>query len=81
MRAGGFEPTLVLNPADDVEFAAYAQALLGSGAASVAELEERLRVVYPLTVVHARALDGERILVWYVYRDGRWVGLRPGEQE
>jgi hypothetical protein len=37
------------------------------------ELQALLRTRYPNAAVHARELAGERILVWYVYRDGHWI--------
>ena len=70
------KPILVVNPADDGVFAAFAQALLDHGAATVAELERRLRSVYPGTVVHVRELVAEPVLIWYVYRDGRWTNAQ-----
>ena len=67
------KPTLVVNPAYDGVFAAYAQVLVDHGAASSDELERRVRTVYPRAVVHARELAAEPVLIWYVYRDGHWV--------
>jgi hypothetical protein len=66
-------PTLVVNPHDDEVFVAYAELLLDHGVVSAAELERRLRTVYPRTAVHERELSGEPVPVWYVYRDGRWA--------
>ncbi|MEA2633124.1 MAG: hypothetical protein QOE66_3343 [Chloroflexota bacterium] len=65
-------PSLVTNPADDVAFRDAADAALEEGQ-SVAELQEILRHRYPRAVVRARDLAGERSVVWYVYRDGKWV--------
>jgi hypothetical protein len=67
------KPTLVVNPANDRVFAAFAALLVDHGAATTAELERRLRAVYPVAVVHARLLVGEPLVIWYVYREGRWV--------
>ena len=70
-------PKLVVNPSTDAEFIGFAQDILDDGVVSATELERRLRAVYPRAVVHARLLSGEPILVWYVYRDGYWVGQGP----
>ena len=72
-------PTLVTNPADDVAFRDAAEATLHEGQ-SVAELQEILRRAYPRTVVRARDLDGERPVVWYVYRDGHWVARHDPDE-
>jgi hypothetical protein len=71
------KPTLVVNPADDGVFAAFAHVLVHDGAASIGELERRLRATYPQAAVHARELAGEPIVIWYVYRDGHWIDSRP----
>ncbi|HET9346453.1 MAG TPA: hypothetical protein VFO05_12210 [Candidatus Limnocylindrales bacterium] len=65
-------PTLIVNPVGDREFSGFANARL-DGAQTVDELQALLRERYPEAVVHARELSGERILVWYVYRDGHWL--------
>ena len=67
------KPTLVVNPVADREFLAFAEHELEAGAGSVADFQSRLRVRYPLAAVHARELSGERLPIWYVYRDGRWT--------
>ena len=69
-------PTLVLNPADDEEFRSAAEHLVGSGFAEPALLQDCLRVRWPHAFVRPRGLAGERVEIWYVYRDGHWV--RPG---
>jgi hypothetical protein len=71
-------PTLVVNPVTDRSFAAFAEQQLDEDAGTTAELQVRLRVRYPRSAVHARALAGERITVWYVYRDGHWTDPRNG---
>lgn len=77
---GGVRPTLVPNPVTDRGFVSYAEGLVDEARLSMAEFEARLRVRYPRAAVHARELAGERITVWYVYRDGRWTDPRgPGE--
>ena len=70
-------PTLILNPADDEGFSAAARAIADEGISNPAELERRLRLAYPRATVHARELAAEPILIWYVYREGRWVPPRP----
>jgi hypothetical protein len=72
-------PTLVTNPADDAAFRDDAEAALREGQ-SVAELQQLLRRDYPRAVVRARELDGERPVVWYVYRDGHWVARHDRDQ-
>ena len=66
-------PKLVVNPSSDAAFVGFAEDLVNDGVTTATELERRLRLDYPQTVVHARLLSGELILVWYVYRDGHWV--------
>jgi hypothetical protein len=66
-------PTLVTNPVDDEDFTAFAEASVDAGASTADDLQSRLRERYARAVVHARELAGERILIWYVYRDGAWV--------
>jgi hypothetical protein len=73
---------LVTNPAGDDAFSAFAESLIDHGTMSVEVFQQRLRAAYPLAVVHPRLLSAEPRLIWYVYRDGRWVN--PGavdEQE
>lgn len=71
-------PILVVNPADDDVFGDFAQVLVDHGARSIGELERRLRAIYSSAVVHARELSSEPAVIWYVYRDGRWVN--PGRE-
>ena len=71
-------PTLVTNPAGDAAFRDRAEAAFQEGQ-SVAELQQILRRDYPLAVVRARDLAGERQVVWYVYREGQWVAGDDGE--
>jgi hypothetical protein len=70
-------PTLIVNPVADQEFSGFANAQLDA-VQTAAQLEALLRVRYPEAVVHARELSGERILVWYVYREGRWLRSDEG---
>ena len=71
-------PTLVTNPADDETFATFAARFIADGVDGIDEFERRLRTAYPKAAVHARLLSGETLIVWYVYRDGHWVGSRGG---
>jgi hypothetical protein len=75
------KPTLIINPADDEIFGAYAHLLVEHGALSVDALERRLRTVYPRATVHFRDLSGEDMSVWYVYRDGHWTPRGVGQRE
>ncbi len=68
-------PTLVLNPPDDRDFEAFVTSVVDS-ATEAAQLERSLRLRYPRAIVRPRDLAGERVEIWYVYRDGHWV--RPG---
>jgi len=67
-------PVLVLNPPDDAGFRNHANGLIDGGVRAPAELETRLREHHPHAVVRPRDLVGEQVPVWYVYRDGRWIG-------
>jgi hypothetical protein len=67
-------PVIVANPADDGTFRSLIDSMLLSGASSPEALEELLRTRYPNSVVRPRGLAGERTEVWYVYRDGHWIG-------
>jgi hypothetical protein len=69
-------PTLVVNPVTDRTFGAFAERQLDEGAATVEELQVRLRVHYPHAAVRRRELAGEPIIIWYVYRDGHWTNPR-----
>jgi hypothetical protein len=64
--------TLVINPRTDAVFVATvereSESTLDPGA-----LQARLRAVYPNVAVRPRLLDGERVEIWYVYREGHWV--------
>jgi hypothetical protein len=67
-------PVLVLNPPGDLEFRDLAKALIDAGIRAPGVLQVRLRERHPRAVVRPRDLVGEQLPVWYVYRDGRWVG-------
>lgn len=72
-------PMLIASPRDDAAFREFAEQLVANGATAEDALEVALRDRYPNAVVRARDLAGERVLVWYVYRDGRWRG--PSDPE
>ncbi len=73
-------PVLIASPRDDEEFRTIAEALVAAGADTTGALQAALRSQYPNVVVRARDLSGERGVIWYVYRDGRWTrsGNAPG---
>jgi hypothetical protein len=73
-------PTLIASPRDDEVFQDLAEAMVAAGANTPGALQEALRSRYPKAVVRARDLSGERGVIWYVYRDGRWTrsGKVPG---
>lgn len=74
-------PTMVVNPADDPEFAEFAEEQLDLGWSNMGAFRERLRQRYPAAAIHARLLSGEHIAIWYVYRDGSWTrSRRPGDR-
>jgi hypothetical protein len=75
----GAPPLLVTNPSDDVDFRDYASSRV-DGTSTPRDLEAALRQRYPAAIVHLRMLSGETRAVWYVYRDGRWVGRREGDE-
>ena len=71
-----------MNPPDDRPFVACAELLLGRGPASAEDYQGYLRAAYPHAIVHIRELASEPRVVWYVYRDGRWVPpgtMKPSE--
>jgi hypothetical protein len=74
------KPILVANPADDGVFAARALEHLKNGATTIGELERRIRTTYPRAAVHARELAAEGVVIWYVYREGRWLAAPPAAQ-
>lgn len=71
---------LITNPADDGEFRHFAISLRGLQL-EPADFEGALRNRYPAATVHERVLSDEPWLVWYVYRDGHWVGRSKREGE
>jgi hypothetical protein len=75
------EPTLLVNPPDDEQFAAAARNGLAAGATTPDRLQVILRARYPATVVRRRDLAGEPFVVWYVYRDGHWTAAGRRETQ
>jgi hypothetical protein len=69
-------PLLIINPPSDAAFVSACQAAVAGADSDPAHLQDALRLRYPDVVVRPRELSGETIMVWYVYRDGRWVS--PG---
>ena len=67
------KPIIVRNPADDLQFKAAVEAAMAGTVSSSGALQDILRRAYPNVLVRPRELAGERGLVWYVYRDGRWT--------
>lgn len=64
---------LVINPMTDATFVRTCDAALDLHPTRPEDLQTMLRRRYPRTVVRPRALSGERLVVWYVYREGHWV--------
>ena len=66
------KPVVLANPREDVGFRQAVDALL-PGVESAEGLQVALRMTYPSAVVRPRELSSEQTVVWYAYRDGRWV--------
>ena len=66
-------PILILNPRYDAEFVDRVRRIEADGLRVPEDLEAGLRTWYPDIVVRPRALSSEPVVVWYVYRDGRWT--------
>ena len=73
----GSAPALHLNPSDDEAFASDVARVLATRPRNAADFQARLRARYPEALVRPRDLAHEPFVLWYVYRDGRWVP--PGE--
>lgn len=67
-------PTVIANPPGDAAFRAQVDGYLNEGGRRPEDLQTALRRNYPNAVVRLRSLAGERFEVWYVYRDGHWIG-------
>ena len=70
-------PTLVLNPPGDRAFEAFVTSAMVEVNGGPEQLQVRLRRRYPRAIVRSRDLAGERVQIWYVYRDGHWVRPAP----
>ena len=66
-------PTLILNPADDEAFRRSAEHTVEDGTATPSVLQASLRRRWPSALVRPRELAGERLAIWYVYREGHWI--------
>ena len=69
-------PVLMLNPRNDEAFGDLVVELVTGGIETTIALQAALRERHPEAVVHLREISSERVVVWYVYRDGRWIA--PG---
>jgi hypothetical protein len=69
-------PVLVLNPPDDTAFESSVQDALGTQPEDFRAFQNALRRSYASAAVHVREIADEPTVIWYVYRDGRWVGPR-----
>ena len=67
-------PAIVANPATDQRFRDLVDLTLMPGELGPGDLETVLRVRYPHAKVRRRDLEDEDVEVWYVYRDGHWLG-------
>lgn len=70
---------LILNPRHDRTFVALAERLVDGGATTSDALQAALREHYPEALVRPRVLSSEPEVLWYVYRDGRWIKSLPEE--
>jgi hypothetical protein len=68
-------PRIIANPSTDAAFLEHIDRYLASGGRRPEDLQTALRSAYPQAVVRRRSLAGERIEIWYVYRDGHWVAV------
>jgi PAS domain-containing protein len=75
MTRGAIKPALITIPSSDAAFRDHVQKLRRS--ASPADLETRLRRMFPRVVVRERTISGEAP-AWYVYRDGAWGSSLSG---
>jgi len=64
-------PELITIPSADEAFRAHVLEVASDAGETPADLERRLRRIYPRLVVRQRSLAGEAP-AWYVYRDGGW---------
>jgi hypothetical protein len=71
-------PVLIVNPRADLAFHEAVVAAVTDDQAPE-DLQRLLRDRYPSAVVRPRSLSDERVVVWYVYREGRWIPDGPSE--
>jgi hypothetical protein len=77
MYTTGGHPVLVIVPTDDRAFEAFVRSVVGEDRVTPDILQGRVRQRYPDAVVRPRQLQDEPMVIWYVYRDGRW---RPASE-
>jgi hypothetical protein len=70
-------PQTITIPSADTAFRVHVDRIRAD-AATPAELERRLRRIFPRVIVRARTLSGEPP-AWYVYRDGGWLASDAGD--
>ena len=81
-RSVDVTPVLVLNPRSDDEFVGFALSIVTGDVDDPATFQLHLRERYPRAIVRQRELASEPFVIWYCYRDGRWVGPeRAGSDE
>jgi hypothetical protein len=68
-------PRIIANPSSDAGFREQVDRYLALGGRRPEDMQTALRSAYPNAVVRRRSLAGERIEIWYVYRDGHWVAV------
>ena len=69
------EPALITIPGSDAAFRQHVNAMERTG--TPADLEARLRRMFPRVVVRERSISGAP--AWYVYRDGSWSSSLAGD--
>ena len=72
MARATIRPSSPIRPAMS-PFAPLIESFLRAGGRRPGDLEAALRLRYPRAVVRPRSLDGERLEVWYAYREGHWI--------
>jgi hypothetical protein len=75
MNRGSNKPALITISSSDAAFRDHVQRVRRR--ASPADLEIRLRRIFPRVVVRERTISGEDP-AWYVYRDGAWGSSLSG---
>jgi PAS domain-containing protein len=70
-------PHAITIPSADAAFRVHVDRIRAD-AASPADLERRLRRIFPRVIVRDRRLSGEPPM-WYVYRDGGWLSSDVGD--